>query len=70
LFFKFKKGRSVDANKRITALNQVWTKMSLICQCAKLLFQNDITRYNLFLLSDIQALEIAEPTPAKLDTIK
>ncbi len=44
--------RAIDANNRITALNAVWEKMSLVCQCAKLVFQNDATRYNLFLLSD------------------
>lgn len=44
--------RSLDASKRIVALNSVWDKMSLVCQCAKLVFQNDAIRYNLFLLSD------------------
>lgn len=44
--------RAIDANKRITALNAVWEKMSLVCQCAKLVFKDDATRYNLFLLSD------------------
>ena len=62
-----KKGRTADANKRIVALNLVWTKMSLVCQCAKLLFQNDITRYNLFLLSDTPTPTLIEPTPALLD---
>jgi hypothetical protein len=47
-----KKGRTLDANKRITALNLVWEKMSLVCQCAKMLFQDDAIRYNQFLLSD------------------
>ena len=47
-----KKGRTIDANKRITALNLVWEKMSLVCQCAKMLFQDDAHRYNQFLLSD------------------
>jgi len=47
-----KKGRTLTANKRITALNLVWEKMSLVCQCAKLLFQKDAVRYNLFLLMD------------------
>lgn len=46
------KNRTLDKNERITALNLVWTKMALVCQCAKLVFQNDATRYNLFLLSD------------------
>lgn len=46
------KDRTLDKNERITALNLVWTKMALVCQCAKLVFQNDAVRYNLFLLSD------------------
>ncbi len=46
------KDRTLDKNERITALNIVWSKMALVCQCAKLVFQNDATRYNLFLLSD------------------
>ena len=46
------KDRTLDKNERITALNLVWAKMALVCQCAKLVFQNDATRYNLFLLSD------------------
>jgi len=62
---KAKKGHSFDANKRITALNFVWTKMSLVCQCAKLLFQNDATRYNLFLLNDsVTPASMPVPTPA------
>lgn len=60
-----KKGRTLDANNRITALNQVWEKMSLVCQCAKLLFQNDAVRYNLFLLTDgVTSLPKPVPTPA------
>lgn len=47
-----KKKRSKDANNRIMVLNLVWEKMSLVCHCAKLVFQNDATRYNFFLLSD------------------
>ena len=63
-----KKGRTLDANKRITALNLVWSKMSLVCQCAKLLFQNDALRYNLFLLSDsVTPAPIPVPTPAMMD---
>jgi hypothetical protein len=46
------KKRSKDLDERIKAMNLVWEKMSLVCQCAKLVFQNDATRYNLFLLSD------------------
>jgi len=44
--------RTIDANNRITALNTVYEKMSVVCQCAKLVFQNDAVRYNLFLLSE------------------
>ncbi|MEI7524297.1 MAG: hypothetical protein WCJ95_08210 [Mariniphaga sp.] len=63
-----KQGRTLDANKRITALNLVWSKMSLVCQCAKLLFQNDALRYNLFLLSDsVTPAPIPVPTPAMMD---
>ena len=47
-----KEDRSVDANERIVAMNTVWEKTALVCQCAKLVFQNDATRYDLFLLSD------------------
>lgn len=49
---KAMKDRSNDLNNRITALNTVWEMMALVCQCAKLVFQNDATRYNLFLLSE------------------
>ena len=63
-----KQGRTLDANKRITAVNLVWSKMSLVCQCAKLLFQNDALRYNLFLLSDsVTPAPIPVPTPAMMD---
>jgi len=44
--------RTLETNKRIKALNIVWEKMALVCQCAKLVFQNDATRYNQFLLSN------------------
>jgi len=44
--------RSLDANERIIAMNSVWEKMALVCQCAKLVFQNDAARYALFLLSE------------------
>ena len=47
-----KEDRSVDANERIIALNTVWEKMGLVCQCAKLVFQKDATRYAMFLLSE------------------
>lgn len=46
------KDRTIELNNRIIALNLVWAKMAMVCQCAKLVFQNDATRYNLFLLSD------------------
>ena len=49
---KAMKKRTKDLDERIKAMNLVWEKMSLVCQCAKLVFQNDVTRYNLFLLSD------------------
>lgn len=63
---KAKKERTFNAEKRITALNFVWTKMSLVCQCAKLLFQNDALRYNLFLLADGGAQEIIpQPVPVQ-----
>jgi hypothetical protein len=57
-----KKGRTLAANKRITALNLVWEKMSVVCQCAKLLFQNDAIRYNQFLLMD-GATTTSTPVP-------
>ena len=65
---KAKKERTLDANKRITALNLVWSKMSLVCQCAKLLFQNDALQYNLFLLNDgVKPTPIPEPAHALMD---
>jgi len=64
-----KKTRTLEANKRINALNLVWSKMSLVCQCAKLLFQNDVSRYNLFLLSD-GAVPAPVPQPAPAMTNK
>ena len=62
--------RTIDANNRIIALNTVWEKMSLVCQCAKLVFQNDAVRYNMFLLGegDNQA-EKPEDPPVKSDNI-
>ena len=63
------KGRTLDANKRITALNLVWEKMSLVCQCAKLLFQDDAVRYNLFLLSD-GATAVSKPAPAPAPAVQ
>jgi len=51
------KQRKLDAFNRITALNAVWEKITLVCFCAKLIFQKDATRYNLFLLNDGDSLE-------------
>lgn len=53
--------RSMAASQRITTMNAVWEKMSVVCQCAKLVFQNDAAKYNLFLLT-------ASETPAKEGT--
>ena len=49
---KAKNERSLAASDRITAMNAVWEKMSLVCMCAKMVFQDDAARYNLFLLTD------------------
>ena len=57
---KAKKARSLAATARIETMNAVWEKMAMVCQCAKLVFQNDAARYNLFLLTDAEA-------PAKED---
>jgi hypothetical protein len=65
---KAMKARTRDANKRIIALNLVWEKMSLVCHCAKLVFQNDATRYNLFLLSDKSTPAKPAETPAATPT--
>lgn len=46
------KNRSLNTTQRIAAMNAVWEKMALVCQCAKLVFQNDAAKYNLFLLTD------------------
>jgi len=58
-----KKDRSLDANERIITLNMVWEKMGLVCQCAKLVFQKDATRYALFLLSDNENKKPGENPP-------
>jgi hypothetical protein len=58
---KAKKDRSQAASVRIKTMNAVWEKMATVCQCAKLVFQNDAAKYNLFLLTDSEA-------PAKEDT--
>lgn len=63
---KAMKKRSKDLDERIKAMNLVWGKMSLVCQCAKLVFQNDATRYNLFLLYDGEsniAASVVTPAP-------
>ena len=62
--------RTIDANNRITALNTVYEKMSVVCQCAKLVFQNDAVRYNMFLLGEgeNQTVKPEEP-PVKSDNI-
>lgn len=46
-----KKARLRATNQRIVAMNVVWEKMALVCQCAKLVFQDDAAKYNLFLLT-------------------
>ena len=55
--------RSMAASQRITILNTVWEQMSAVCQCAKLVFQNDAAKYNLFLLSGSEPPE-KEDNPA------
>ncbi len=47
---KAKVNRSVDSGQRIQAMNAVYEKMSLVCQCAKLVFQDNAVLYSLFLL--------------------
>lgn len=53
--------RSMAASQRIITMNTVWEQMSVVCQCAKLVFQNDAAKYNLFLLTGSE-------TPAKEGT--
>jgi hypothetical protein len=54
------------ANIRIKTMNAVWEKMALVCQCAKLVFQDDAAKYNLFLLTDSEAPKDENPpAPAK-----
>lgn len=60
---KAKKDRSQAASERIAAMNAVWEKMALVCQCAKLIFQNDAARYNLFLLTDSEPPKPDDNTP-------
>ena len=62
---KAKKARSIAASERIEAMNKVWERMALVCQCAKLVFQDDAARYNLFLLTDEETpKEVEAPVPA------
>lgn len=61
---KAKKARLLATNERVRAMNSVWEKMSLVCQCAKLVFQNDAVRYNLFLLTESETPK-PEETPAQ-----
>jgi len=58
-----KKTRTVAAADRIRALNTVWEKMALVCQCAKLVFQNNAAKYNLFLLTDSETPKPDDTTP-------
>lgn len=54
------KMRSLAATERIAVLNAIWEKMALVSQCAKLVFQNDATRYSLFLLSDSEPVKTGD----------
>lgn len=58
-----KKDRSLNASQRIVAMNAVWKKMATVCQCAKLVFQNDAARYNLFLLTESEAPKNNDTNP-------
>jgi len=60
---KAKKDRSLAASQRIETMNAVWEKMALVCQCAKLVFQDDAAKYNLFLLTDSE-VPAKEEAPA------
>lgn len=46
------KNRMVAASDRIDKMNMVRKKMAMVCKCAKLVFQNDAAKYNLFLLAE------------------
>jgi hypothetical protein len=62
------KNRSLSTTQRIAAMNAVWEKMALVCQCAKLVFQNDAAKYNLFLLTDSEPPkedDNTQPTPSR-----
>jgi len=56
-----KRTRMLATSERITAMNAVWEKMATVCQCAKLIFQNDAARYNLFLLTDSEEQKPIDP---------
>jgi len=58
-----KKARLLATSQRIVAMNAVWEKMALVCQCAKLVFQDDAAKYNLFLLTDSE-VPAKEEAPA------
>ncbi len=64
---KARKNRSVDSGQRIQAMNAVYEKMSLVCQCSKLVFQDNAVLYSLFLIdggsSTVAAPEAKKPTP-------
>ncbi len=60
---KSKNERSLAASDRIAAMNAVWEKMSLVCMCAKMVFQNDAAKYNLFLLTNGEAPKSNDATP-------
>ena len=60
---KAKKDRSLDTSQRIVAMNAVWEKMALVCQCAKLVFQNDAALYAQFLLDDGGSTTTAPEVP-------
>jgi len=64
---KAKKARSLAASVRIETMNAVWEKMATVCQCAKLVFQNDAARYNLFLLTNAEAPKENAPAPVAPD---
>jgi hypothetical protein len=58
-----KKERSRMASVRINNMNAVWGKMSLVSLCAKSLFQNDLAKYNLFILSEREGPKEDTTTP-------
>ncbi|MDP3912861.1 MAG: hypothetical protein Q8R96_03885 [Bacteroidota bacterium] len=60
---KVKNERSLSASDRIAAMNAVWEKMSLVCMCAKMVFQTDAAKYNLFLLTDGEAPNTNDTPP-------